>query len=196
MKIAVIDYKMGNLHSIVRRIQSIGYEVNVVSSVDEILNADKIILPGVGHFGQAMKHLKEMNLIDTLNETVLIKKKPILGICLGMQLMAKSSSEGGNEQGLGWFDANIKKLNVDTPKIYKVPHIRVIHKLGRNRAQPAFHETPRPSCGGISVAAPAAPPRQECPSPVGQTSLSDRRRPTAASPVVASPRAAGAAPPG
>jgi glutamine amidotransferase len=95
----------------------------VVSSDRKVIaESDKIILPGVGHFGKAMENLRELDLIDTLNEAVLIRKKPILGICLGMQLLAKRSEEGDAE-GLGWFDAEVVKFQVSDTLKYKIPHM-------------------------------------------------------------------------
>lgn len=94
----------------------------VSSDPKDIADAEKIILPGVGHFGKAISNLEAMNLVDSLHYAVLIKRKPILGICLGMELMAEKSVEG-NARGLGWFDAEIIKFNVSDKKRYKVPHI-------------------------------------------------------------------------
>lgn len=94
----------------------------ISSDPKDIINTEKIILPGVGHFSKAMSNLKELNLLDTLHEAVLIKQKPILGICLGMELMAKESEEG-NAEGLGWLDAQIIKFNVSDKIKYKIPHI-------------------------------------------------------------------------
>lgn len=112
---------MGNIGSVVKKIQRIGYNVLVSSKPDDVLAASKIILPGVGHFKKAVDNLKQLQLWDALNEAVLVKKKPILGICLGMQLMAGFSEEG-NEKGFGWFDAEVVKFRVNDFLIYKVPH--------------------------------------------------------------------------
>ena len=121
-KIVIADYGMGNLNSVKRKLDKL-FAQNIISSDHkDFLQADKIILPGVGHFQMAMENLKNRNLIHALNETVLVKKKPILGICLGMQLMAKQSEEG-NSTGLGWFDANIVKFKVLDSLKFKVPHM-------------------------------------------------------------------------
>ena len=88
------------------------------SAAEEIRAADKIILPGVGHFGNAMQNLTNSGLIDILNQVVLEKRTPILGICLGMELMAKRSEEG-NVPGLGWLDAEAVRFDIDE----KVPHM-------------------------------------------------------------------------
>lgn len=121
MKIVIVDYGMGNIHSVARKMKLLGFTYEISSKAADILSADRIILPGVGHFGKAMENLKKQNLIDALNEAVLGKKIPILGICLGMQLMARTSKEGESE-GLGWFDAEVLPFQVSDTFNYKVPH--------------------------------------------------------------------------
>lgn len=123
--IVVLDYHMGNHHSVKRKLDKLGVESMVSSDPEDLINAHKIIMPGVGHFGKAMQNLRELRLIDPLNHTVLKDKKPILGICLGMQLMAKSSEEctDGNNQGLGWINGTVKRFVVRDTLSYKVPHI-------------------------------------------------------------------------
>ena len=117
--LVIVDYKMGNLHSVKKKLDRLKVDAVISSDPAVILNATKLILPGVGHFGNAMQNLREMNLLDTLNEAVLVKKTPILGICLGMQLMAKASREsirrGGEsgEKGLGWIDAEVVKFSFE-----------------------------------------------------------------------------------
>ncbi len=91
--LVIVDYKMGNLHSVKKKLDFLKVDSVISSDPAVILSASKLILPGVGHFGQAMENLRKLNLIDALNEAVLVKKTPILGICLGMQLMANSSGE-------------------------------------------------------------------------------------------------------
>lgn len=122
MKILILDYHMGNHLSVKKRLDTMCIEAEISSTFDSIAKADKIILPGVGHFGKAMENLKKLNLLDNLNEAVLIHKKPILGICLGMQLMAKYSEEGDTE-GLGWFDAEVKRMSPLNKTNHKIPHI-------------------------------------------------------------------------
>lgn len=119
--LVIVDYKMGNLHSVKKKLDQLQVKSMVSSDPDAIRKASKLILPGVGHFGQAMKNLEELGLLDALNEAVLIKKTPILGICLGMQLMAKYSEEG-NVAGLGWFDAEVVKFKLEDTLRFKVPH--------------------------------------------------------------------------
>ncbi len=130
--LVIVDYKMGNLHSVKKKLDRLKVDAIISSDPAVILNATKLILPGVGHFGNAMQNLREMNLLDALNEAVLVKKTPILGICLGMQLMAKTSEEtlengvrrGGEsgEKGLGWFDAEVVKFSFEDTLRFKVPH--------------------------------------------------------------------------
>jgi glutamine amidotransferase len=120
--LAIIDYGMGNLGSVKRKFSLFGVDTVITSGLQDIVTADKLILPGVGHFQKAVENLKQLKLWDILNEMVLIKKKPVLGICLGMQLMAKRSEEGGVE-GLGWIDAEVVKFQVKDKVKYKVPHI-------------------------------------------------------------------------
>lgn len=121
MQITIIDYGMGNLHSVAKKIKALGHTPIITSDPKEIAKADKLILPGVGHFGKAMENLDKLRLVDVLNETTLSKKVPILGICLGMQLMANKSEEG-NTLGLGWIDTEVVKFNVKDTLKYKVPH--------------------------------------------------------------------------
>lgn len=120
-KIVIVDYKMGNLHSVKKKLDRIGVSSVISSQKEDILDADKIILPGVGHFGKAMNNLKELELISPLNEAVLQHKTPVLGICLGLQLMTQKSEEG-NVDGLGWLNAEVVKFNVQNKLKYKIPH--------------------------------------------------------------------------
>ncbi len=111
---------MGNLRSVRKALEKIGQESIITNNHDAIKQSDKIILPGVGAFKDAMTNLHKLGLVEILNQEVIEKKKPFLGICLGMQLIAKSSEEFGNTTGLGWIDAKIVKF----PKsALKIPHI-------------------------------------------------------------------------
>ncbi|AEH02276.1 imidazole glycerol phosphate synthase subunit HisH [Lacinutrix sp. 5H-3-7-4] len=106
MKLVIIDYGAGNIKSIQFAFKRLGYNAILSNNPDEIKAADKVIFPGVGEASSAMKMLKESGL-DTLIPTL---KQPVLGICLGMQLMCKSSEEG-NTKGLGIFDVDVKRFN-------------------------------------------------------------------------------------
>ena len=121
--LVIVDYGMGNLHSVLKAFKRLRIDAKVSSDISEIQAADKLILPGVGHFKRGMDNLAERNLIQTLNEEVLEKGKPILGICLGMQLFTNSSEEG-NATGLGWLDAETVEFSFpDEEKKYRIPHI-------------------------------------------------------------------------
>lgn len=119
--ITIVDYGMGNVGSIVNMLKRIGVASYVACHKNEIEGADKIILPGVGAFDAAMERLESNNMIDALNQKALNEKVPVLGICLGMQLMTKGSEEG-HRKGLGWIDAYTKKFSV-TVNGYKIPHM-------------------------------------------------------------------------
>ena len=120
-KIVIVDYGMGNIQSVLRKFSLLGIIPAVSKNPAMIKNADKLVLPGVGHFGKAIENLKTLGLYDTLNEKVLTHKTPILGICLGMQLMTNGSEEG-DSIGFGWVDAEVKKFSIDNTLDYKVPH--------------------------------------------------------------------------
>jgi glutamine amidotransferase len=119
--VAIIDYGLGNLASIKNMLKKIGVSSVISSSKEEIATAEKLILPGVGHFAKGMENLVKSGLVPLMNELVLERKRPILGICLGMQLMT-SFSEEGNVQGLGWINANTVKFNLSN-SAYKIPHM-------------------------------------------------------------------------
>jgi len=130
LKVMIVDYGTGNLNSVKRSLDLLGVCSIVSSDRADIREAEKLILPGVGHFGKAMSSLKRLDLVDPLHQAVLVDKKPILGICLGMELMAERSQEG-NADGLGWFDAEIVKFDIANKQRYKVPHMgwnRIIKK--------------------------------------------------------------------
>ncbi len=121
VNILIIDYGMGNLRSVEKAFFRLGITPKISSCHHDILNADKLILPGVGHFKNGMLNLRGMGLIGPLNEAVLIRKIPILGICLGMQLMTEFSEEG-NCEGLKWIKAKTVKFSFNSMKL-KIPHI-------------------------------------------------------------------------
>lgn len=121
-KIVIIDYGMGNIGSIENMLKYLGVKAIISSDVDVILSADKIILPGVGHFDRAMNNIKDLGLTDVLREMALVKKTPFLGICLGMQIMCQSSEEG-ILSGLSFIQAEVKKFDFDPDSKLKVPHM-------------------------------------------------------------------------
>lgn len=121
--IVIVNYGIGNLASVLNMFKKIGVKDVVVSNNKEVIaNATKLLLPGVGAFDAGMTNLENSELIPILNKKVLEEKIPILGICLGMQLLTKRSEEG-IKQGLGWIDAETIKFNLDTSLKLKVPHM-------------------------------------------------------------------------
>lgn len=119
--ITIVNYGLGNLGSIENMLRKIGAKTVVCSRPDELMKAKKIILPGVGSFDRGMSQLKKLGLMDALNQKVIVEKVPVLGICLGMQLMTNSSEEGVLE-GLGWINATTTKFQFSSVD-FKVPHM-------------------------------------------------------------------------
>ena len=125
MKIALIDYGSGNLQSAYKALELVSNcknKIFITSNSKDLLKADKIILPGVGAFADCIKGLKSISgMIDVLNEVVLEKKKPFLGICIGMQLLATKGKEKGDHDGLGWIKGKVIKIKKS--KKIKIPHM-------------------------------------------------------------------------
>ncbi len=119
--IVIIDYGLSNLKSIVRKFHLLNLSVLVSSSPEDIKNASKLILPGVGAFAKGMNNLKRLGIIPAMEEKVRKEKTPILGICLGMQLFSLKSEEG-NVNGLGWINCETVKFKFENSKL-KIPHI-------------------------------------------------------------------------
>jgi len=119
--IGIVDYGLGNLRSVAGAVARMGAEPLITSRVADLEAADKLILPGVGAFGDGMAKLARLGLVDALNRIVLEKKKPILGICLGAELMAEESDEFGRHRGLGWVRAHVTRMT--PPKELRVPHV-------------------------------------------------------------------------
>ncbi|MEI6766182.1 MAG: imidazole glycerol phosphate synthase subunit HisH [Bacteroidota bacterium] len=121
--IVIVDYGMGNLGSIANMIHKLGCKSLITADPQAIMSADKLILPGVGAFDHGMNNLHQKGLAAALNTRVVEQKTPILGICLGMQLMGKSSEEG-IEKGLGWIDGGCIKFSFsgDDMKL-RIPHM-------------------------------------------------------------------------
>lgn len=119
--VAIINYGLGNLASIQNMFKKIGVKSIITNDPNEIRLANKLLLPGVGHFAKGMENLNKSGLIPVVEECIFERKTPILGICLGMQLMTKGSEEGDCE-GLGWIDAKTIKFQFDDNSL-KIPHM-------------------------------------------------------------------------
>ena len=121
MKIVIVDYGMGNIKSITSALRYLNVEEIIVSNkLSDINLADKLVLPGVGSFAKAMENIKKIGLDKVLEDAVIINKKPILGICLGMQLMGESSEEDGLNSGLGFISGKVTKFSSEN---IKIPHV-------------------------------------------------------------------------
>ena len=122
MTVGIIDYGMGNLLSVKNALEILGAEVSVCTQPQDIYRVDKIVLPGVGAFTDCMSNLHSKGFVEALNENVMKGAKPILGICLGMQVMARKGDENGGCPGLGWFDAEVVRLTPQDSSL-RIPHI-------------------------------------------------------------------------
>jgi len=137
--ISIINHGLGNFTSVISAINFSGHKAKLTNDRDEIKKSEKIIIPGVGSYNFAMKNLKNLNLIETLNEEVLVKKKPILGICLGCQLLLNSSEEGEKTKGLGWIEGTAKKFTAN----YKFPKTHVGWNQVKLKKVSFFEKMPR-----------------------------------------------------
>jgi len=123
-QIVIIDYNMGNLRSVQKAFERVGADAIISNNHEVIKKASKIVLPGVGSFKDGMENLDKLDLIAILNEEVIAKKKPFLGICLGMQLLSKKGYENGETKGLSWINAEVIKFDfTNYEKKLKIPHV-------------------------------------------------------------------------
>ncbi len=120
MKIAIIDYGMGNIHSVAKALELFGAKINITNKESDIGSCDKIVLPGVGAFDDAMKELEKQGLVTVIKEQVK-NRKPFLGICLGLQLLLEESQEAEKKKGLGILKGKVVKFSVKSG--HKVPHM-------------------------------------------------------------------------
>ncbi len=122
LTIGIVDYGIGNIGSIHNMLRYIGTSAEVISNPDKIYDADAVILPGVGHFDRAMQNLTKSGMADAIKMNLSSRPLPILGICLGMQLMCNSSEEG-LLPGLGLINAQVKRFKYETDSGLKIPHM-------------------------------------------------------------------------
>lgn len=120
--ITIVDYGMGNVGSVKNALLFLGAKVLISRELTDIEKSTHIVLPGVGAFGDGMKKLEEFGLVDVLRIEAIEKRKPFLGICLGMQLLASIGEEGGLHKGLGWVPGRVRRFKIDEEK-FRVPHI-------------------------------------------------------------------------
>jgi glutamine amidotransferase len=121
-EVLILDYGMGNIASVVRMVERAGCYARVSNCPKELRASSRLILPGVGSFATAMRNLSGTGVIDEIKYLILEKKNPILGICLGMQLMADYSEEGG-VQGFGIINGQVRRFSHADENLYKVPHV-------------------------------------------------------------------------
>jgi glutamine amidotransferase len=119
--IVIVDYGMGNLRSVLNALEALGAQAQISSDPAALTAAERIVLPGVGAFGEAMHRLRERGLVEALTREV-GQGKPILGLCLGMQLLAERGLEHGEHAGLGWIAGEVRRLEPPDPAL-RVPHI-------------------------------------------------------------------------
>jgi len=139
--IHIPNLSIGNTKSVINMISRIGGKVIMANSPDELLNAKKIILPGVGSYDIGMRELHDDEWIGTLNKLVIDQKVPVLGICLGMQLFFNNSEEG-TESGLGWIPGHLKKFVSEENNPIKIPHMgwNAVNVLRKDGLIPAFND--------------------------------------------------------
>lgn len=121
VRLVIIDYGMGNLQSVRNALERLGCHVQLSSDPSAISEADALVLPGVGAFGEAMSNLSQRRLVEPLRNAVLNEGKPLLGICLGMQLLADDSDERGTNKGLSLIPGHVRSIPV--PKGFMLPHV-------------------------------------------------------------------------
>jgi glutamine amidotransferase len=144
--IGIVDYGLGNIRAFLNIYKNLNIPATTIRTADELVDADRIILPGVGSFDWAMNRLNASGMRDTLDEVVLSKKRPALGVCVGMQILARRSEEG-QLPGLGWIPAEVKRFDESgfTQKTH-LPHMgwndaapRTVDSLFRNMENPRFY---------------------------------------------------------
>jgi|WetSurMetagenome_2_1015567.scaffolds.fasta_scaffold07004_8 imidazole glycerol-phosphate synthase subunit HisH len=122
MDVHIINCQLGNIRSVANAFEALGVTVTIVSTPEDLAGAEKIVLPGVGSFADGIKNLNAFGWVDILAETVLQKKTPFLGICLGMQLLATKGTENGEHAGLNWIPGTVLKIPSSGNGV-RIPHI-------------------------------------------------------------------------
>lgn len=138
--VGIIDYGLGNLRSVAGAVAKVGFEPVISAEAETLWRCSKLILPGVGAFGDGMRNLEQRGLVAPLTEMVREGGKPVLGICLGSQLLTRSSEEFGEHQGLGWIAARVRQFKPAEPEL-RVPHVGW-NDLIQVRPSPLFEEVP------------------------------------------------------
>ena len=143
-QVVIVDYRTSNIKSVANMVRKIGGIPLITSDPVEILSGGKIILPGIGAFDVAVKNLRAFGLIEALNEAVLVRKTPILGICLGMQLFAAGSEEG-ELPGLGWIPGYVRRFGFNVGHFdLPVPHMGWDYVKAIRESDPLFVNVPHP----------------------------------------------------
>lgn len=140
MRIGIVDYGLGNLPSVAAAVGRVGGDPVITADPAVLSDCERLILPGVGAFRDGMANLHARGLVPVLDRLVLGEKRPVLGICLGFQLLARRSSEFGEAAGLGWIDADVDRLTPADPAL-RVPHVGW-NDFTRNGEQPLFLGVP------------------------------------------------------
>ncbi|MFZ2301364.1 MAG: imidazole glycerol phosphate synthase subunit HisH [Gallionella sp.] len=122
MKVAIVNYGMGNLASVRRAFEDIGADAYIANHPDDLDKADRVVLPGVGAFAEGMRYLREGGWVEVLQDVVIRQRRPMMGICLGMQMLASVGHEGGLTGGLGFIPGEIKRLDMLGCKL-RIPHV-------------------------------------------------------------------------
>lgn len=130
--VGIVDYGLGNLRSVAGAVERLGWTPVVSEDADELERCDKLILPGVGAFGDGMRNLRARGLVEPLTRMATEEKRPVLGLCLGAQLLVSESQEFGTHEGLGWIDGRVRRI--DPGDGLRVPHVgwNELHQVGES----------------------------------------------------------------